>query len=1047
MKNDLINIGKAKAGVDLAALRERLENAKGPRYWKSLEELAETEEFKTFIDDEFPTRSPEWLKAPDRRSVMKLMGASFALAGLSACTKQPKELIVPYVHEPEEFVPGKPLFFASAVPMHGSGMGVLVESHMGRPTKIEGNPDHPASLGSTNTFAQAAVLGMWDPDRSQSVTHYGEISTWPSALAALLTARASAAAKNGAGLRILTERVVSPTVEDQLKQLSAKLPGAKWHQYEPVSASNALAGAQLAFGRPVNTIYQFDKADVIVSLDSDFLQWGTASVRYARDFASRRRILTNAQKEAQPKENLQEGYQPGPDAPYRNQASTHTLLDHSPEQHPKQVQAAGISPAQATQPRLYAIEPSPSLTGAMADHRFILRATEIEGFAFALAAVVGTPGVAAGSSAHKAIPAIARDLQAHRGRCLVVPGEFQSPAVHALAHAMNQALGNAGTTVVYTDPLETNPVDHVASLRQLIADMNSGQVDTLLIFGGNPVYDAPADSGFADALKKVPLRFRLGLYNDETSMLCHWHIPEAHSLETWGDIRAWDGTVTIMQPLIEPLYGGKAAIEVISALVEPSGQTAHALVKQYWRANSGVANFEPWWQTCLHNGTVPNTARPAISVSAKPPAGAPAQPAQDIEIVFRPDASVYDGRFANNGWLQELPDPTTRLTWDNPVLVSPRTAQKWGVNNEDLVELKYRGRTAKAVILVQPGHADDSVTVSLGYGRTNAGSVGNDVGMDFYKLRTADKPWHDGGLTVTKSGGTYSLAFAQRQATMDEREPVRIATLAEFASNPRFANEGDTEAIPDYLTLYPKYMYQGYKWGMSIDLNTCIGCGTCTIACQAENNIAVVGKEETGKGRWMHWIRVDRYFHGHTMDDPEVYFQPVPCMQCENAPCEQVCPVGATVHSGEGLNQMVYNRCVGTRYCSNNCPYKVRRFNFLLYSDWYSESMYGLRNPDVTVRSRGVMEKCTYCIQRINAAKILAEKEDRRVRDGEIIPACVQACPTQAIVFGDINDPNSEVAKLKAQVRDYSLLEDLNTRPRTTYMARLTNPNPEIEKA
>ena len=888
MKKDLINIGPAK--VDLAALRERLEKAKGPQYWKSLEELAETEEFKSFIDDEFPTRSPEWLKAPDRRTVMKLMGASFALAGLSACTKQPKELIVPYVHEPEEFVPGKPLFFATSVPMGGPGMGVLVESHLGRPTKIEGNPDHPASLGSTNVFAQAAVLGMWDPDRSQSVTHYGEISTWPSALAALLTARAAAAAKNGAGLRILSERVVSPTVEDQLKALVAKLPGAKWHQYEPVSLSNAHAGEQLAFGRPVNAVYQFDKADVIVSLDSDFLQWGTANVRYARDFAARRRVLTNAQKEAQPKENLQEGYQPGPDAPYRNQASEHSLLDHSPEQHPKQVQATGVPPAQATQPRLYVVEPSPSITGSMADHRFILRAGDVETFSWSLASALATPGVAAASNPHKAIPAIAKDLQAHRGRCLIVPGEFQSPAVHALAHAMNQALGNVGTTVVYTDPLETNPVDHVDSLRQLVADMKSGQVDTLFILGGNPVYDAPADIAFADALSKVPLRFRLGLYNDETSMLCHWHIPEAHFLETWGDIRAYDGTVTIMQPLIEPLYGGKAMLEVISALVEPSGKTAHALVKDYWRAQSGIANFEPWWQTCLHNGTVPNTARPALTVSAKAPATAPAQPSTGIEIVFRPDASVYDGRFANNGWLQELPNPTTRMTWDNPILVSPRSAQQWGVNNEDLVELKYRGRTAKAVIVVQPGHADNSVTVSLGYGRTVAGRVGSDVGMDFYKLRMADKPWHDGGLTITKTGGVYELAIAQRQATMDEREPVRVTTLAEFASNPRFANQGDTEPIPDYLTLYPKYMYQGYKWGMSIDLNTCIGCGTCTIACQAENNIAVVGKEETGKGRWMHWIRVDRYFHGHTMDDPEVFFSPSRACNARMRPASRSAP-------------------------------------------------------------------------------------------------------------------------------------------------------------
>jgi molybdopterin-containing oxidoreductase family iron-sulfur binding subunit len=1046
MKTELTQIGRAK--IDLAALRERLDKAKGPAYWKSLEELAETEEFKSFIDDEFPTRSPEWLKAPDRRTVMKLMGASFALAGLSACTKQPKELIVPYVHEPEEFVPGKPLFFATAFPMGGVGTGVLVESHLGRPTKVEGNPDHPGSLGSTNIFAQASVLELWDPDRAQSVTHYGELSTWPAALSALITAGAGAVTKNGAGLYILTQRVASPTLEDRMKALLGKLPGAKWHQYEPASSSNAQGGARLAFGRPVNPVYHFENADVVVSLDADFLRWGTASVRYARDFASRRRILIDAQKLEQPKENQQEGYQPGPDAPFRNQASTHTLLDHSPEQYPPQVRATGIPPDQATQPRLYVVEPAPSLAGSMADHRFILRASEVEGFARDLAAAVETSGATEGSNPHKAIAAIAKDLQGHRGRCLIVPGEFQTPAVHALAHAMNEALGNVGTTVVYTDPLEANPVNDVESLRQLTADMNAGKVETLVILGGNPIYDAPVDVDFAGAMNKVALRFHVGLYSNETSMLCHWQIPEAHYLESWGDIRGYDGTVTIMQPLIEPLYGGKAAVEILSALTEPSGKTAHTLVKDHWRAQSGVANFEPWWETCLHNGTVPNTAHPPISVTAKaPPPAAAAQSGQGIEIIFRPDATVYDGRYANLGWLQELPKPTTRMTWDNPVLVSPRMAQRYGLSNEDVVEFKYRGRSVKAPVMVQPGHADDAVTVSLGYGRTVAGRVANEVGVDFYKLRTADALWHDSGLAIQKTSDTYSLAVAQRQATMDERTPVRVATIEEFKKDPRFADEGDTEAIPDYLTLYPKYMYQGYKWGMSIDLNTCMGCGTCTIACQAENNIAVVGKEETGKGRWMHWIRVDRYFHGHTMDDPEIFFQPVPCMQCENAPCEQVCPVGATVHSGDGLNQMIYNRCVGTRYCSNNCPYKVRRFNFLLYSDWYTQSMYGLRNPDVTVRSRGVMEKCTYCIQRINAAKILAEREDRRVREGEIIPACVQACPTQAIVFGDINDPNSQVAKLKAQARDYSLLEDLNTRPRTTYLARLKNPNPEIEQA
>ncbi len=1037
-----IGIKPAQTKIDLAALRARLEQAKGPEYWKSLEELAETDEFKTFIDDEFPQRSEEWLKQPDRRTLMKMMGASFALAGLAACTKQPKELIVPYVYQPEEFIPGKALFFATASPM--GGVGVLVESHLGRPTKVEGNPDHPGSLGSTNIFAQAEVLSFWDPDRSQTVIRNGDLRTWVECQEALMAARNAAAAKGSAGLRFLSGHITSPTVADQAQTILKNFPGAKWHQYEPVQSS-AFDGAQLAFGKPVNTTYRFDSADVIVSLDSDFLTWGTGHVRYARDFASRRRIRTNVPKRAQPKENLQEGYQPGPDAPFRNQASTHSELDRSPEQHPPQVQPQGVPPDQVSQPRLYAVESSPSHVGSMADHRFVLRAGDIEDFAWQLAAAVGVAGAASSGNAHKAIPAIAKDLQAHKGRCVVVPGEFQTPAVHALAHAMNQALGAVGTTVVYTDPIELNPVNNVGSLGQLIADMNAGQVDTLVILGGNPVYNAPADSGFQSALNKVKLRFHVGLYEDETASQCHWHIPQAHFLESWGDMRAYDGTVTIMQPLIEPLYDGKAISEVLSVIIGPVQQTSHELVKGYWRLQSTASNFEAWWETCLHNGTVPDTALKPITVAAKAPPAAPKQAHQGLEIIFRPDPTIYDGRYANNGWLQELPKPTTRVTWDNPVLVSPRTAQRLSVSSMDVIEMKYRGRSTKATIWVQPGHADDSITVSLGYGRVGAGRVGNEVGVDFYRIRTADAPWHASGLQVSRTGEQNELALAQRTTTMEERDPVRVATLAEFAKDPQFANEGDNSAIPDYMTLLPKYMYQGYKWGMSIDVNTCIGCGTCTIACQAENNIPVVGREQTGKGRWMHWIRVDRYFHGRTMDDPEIFFQPVPCMQCENAPCEQVCPVGATVHSGEGLNQMIYNRCVGTRYCSNNCPYKVRRFNFLLYADWYTQSLYGMRNPDVTVRSRGVMEKCTYCIQRINAAKILAEREDRRVREGEIIPACVQACPTQAIVFGDINDPKSQVAQLKAQVHDYSLLEDLNTRPRTTYLARLRNPNPEIE--
>ena len=1039
----MIQITAAKKPLDLEKLRAKLERSSGPEYWRSLEELAETEEFRKFVDDEFPGRSEEWLKPANRRTVLKLMGASFALAGASACTKMPRELIVPYVRQPEEFIPGKPLFFATAMPLGGTALGVIIESHLGRPTKVEGNPDHPSSLGSSNLQAQASVLEFWDPDRSHAVTHYGDISSWALFKAELMAAKAKAHMKQGAGLRILTETVISPTAADLLKKIQSDNPGVKWHQYEAVSRAGANAGALAAFGRAVNAVYHFDKADVVVALDSDFLTRGHESVRYARDFTSRRHIATDVNKKYQPKENRQEGYQDGPAAPFRNQATSHAQLDTSLHPPPPQVQAAGQPVDQVDQPRLYVAEPTPTSTGVMADHRFVVKAGDIEDFAWQLHGELGQ----AGTASNPAIAAIARDLQAHKGRVLIVPGEYQTAAVYALAHAMNHSLGAVGTTVEYNEPPEANPVDHIASLRELVNDMNAGQVDTLLILGGNPVYNAPSDLGFTKALNNVKLRVHLGLYDDETALYCHWHIPEAHYLESWGDCRSADGTTSIIQPLIQPLYGGHTIAELLSLLAGDSEQTSHDLVKNYWRANSGAANFDAWWQVCLHNGLLPPAASPAAAtVTANAPASRAAKPTAEtgtLEIVFRPDPSIGEGRFANLGWLQELPKPLTKVTWANPVMISPKTSQRLGISSMDVVELNYNGRKVKAPAWVQPGTADDTVIAFLGYGRTAGGKIATGLGVDMYQLRDSNALWHGAGARLTKVGGTWNLAATQHALSMEDRSPVRVATLEEFKKDPEFAHEEPD--IPRWETMYPDFVYQGYKWGLSVDLNTCIGCNACVVACYAENNIPVVGMEETGKGRWMGWIRIDRYFHGG-IDDPEIFFQPMLCQHCENAPCEYVCPVGATNHSAEGLNQMIYNRCVGTRYCSNNCPYKVRRFNFLLYSDWYTESLYGLRNPGVTVRSRGVMEKCTYCVQRIQAAKILAEKEDRRVRDGEITPACAQACPGQAIVFGDINDPKSRVAQLKAQVRDYSVLENLNTRPRTTYLARLRNPNPELEK-
>jgi|HubBroStandDraft_6_1064221.scaffolds.fasta_scaffold01045_3 MoCo/4Fe-4S cofactor protein with predicted Tat translocation signal len=1010
---------KVPQAMDLAALRAKLTQEDGKRFWQSLEELSEAKEYREFLENEFPhdpAKDPEGL---NRRDVLKLAAASAALAGLSACTKLPTQKIVPYVKAPEEIVAGKPLFYATSMPLAGVAAGLLVESHMGRPTKIEGNPEHPGSLGGTDVFAQAATLGMYDPDRSQTVMFQGRISTWAAFLTAMGNEKAAMSA-DGSGLRILSDTVTSPTLAAQINAILKKLPAAKWHQYEPCGRDNSREGAKLAFGKPVNTVYRMDQSDVIVSLDADFVSSGPGHVRYAREFASRRVI---------------EG-------------------------------------KNANLNRLYVVESMPSSTGAVADHRKALRAGDIETFARELAAASGVAGAnssASGAASGSKVPAewtraVAKDLGAHRGASLVIAGEEQPPAVHALAHAMNAALGNVGKTVYYTEPLEANPVNEMESLRDLVNDINSGKVDLLVMLGGNnPVYDAPVDFDFGPALLKVKTRVHSGLYYDETAELCHWHIPAAHFLESWGDARAFDGTISVIQPLIQPLYDGHTANEIVEVLAGDAGKSGHDIVRDYWKSVRPEKDkaFDAYWERSLHDGIMAGTALPAISVAPRSDIAQQIQntPSDQLQIAFRPDPTIFDGRFANNGWLQELPKPNTKLTWDNAAMLSPATAQHLGLADGDYVKLQLAGHETKAGVVIVPGHADNCVTLHLGYGRRRAGSVGTGPGFNANFIRTSAAPWFAAGLKIEKTGEKYYFAVTQHQYVIDRdgqqvsqegveaverarRDLIRIATLEEWQKDPNFAKDEHEESTKG-LTLYPGFKSEGYAWGLAIDLNKCVGCNACVVACQAENNIPVVGKEQVMKGRAMHWIRVDTYFRG-PIDNPETYYEPVLCMHCENAPCEVVCPVGATVHSPEGLNEMVYNRCVGTRYCSNNCPYKVRRFNFLLFSDYTTPSLYGMRNPNVTVRSRGVMEKCTYCVQRINAAKITSEEQDREVRDGEIVTACQGACPAEAIIFGNINDPNSRVAKWKAQSRNYGLLDDLNTRPRTTYLARVLNPNPEI---
>jgi molybdopterin-containing oxidoreductase family iron-sulfur binding subunit len=919
------------------------------------------------------------------------------MAGLAACAP-PREQVVPYVNRPEDVVVGKPLFFATAMPLGGYGTGLLVESHEGRPTKVEGNPDHPASLGATDPYAQAAPLSLYDPERSQAVTFQGRIRPWEDFARALAAQLGELRADGGAGLRILTEMVSSPTLADQLARLLAAYPGARWHAWEPLHRDNARAGAVLAFGEVVETRYHFERADVVVALDSDFLACGPGSLRYVRDFTGRRRLYQDA----------------------------------------------------AAMNRLYAAESTLTTTGAAADHRLPLRSEQVEALARALAAQVGVGGPSGGASLPEGIPTewlnqAAGDLLGHRGTGLVVAGDGQPAAVHALAHAMNAALGNSGTTVTYTDPVlvTTSAPNPAAHLRALVDDLAAGGVTTLLILGGNPAYDAPADLPFAENVARAAFSAHLSLYADETSALCQWHVPEAHFLEAWGDVRAFDGTVTIIQPLIAPLYGGRAAQEVLALLSGQGAASAYDVVRAYWQGQRPGGDFEAWWRAALNAGVVPGTALPERTVTVTLDAGTLpplAPPGAGLEAVFRPDPGVYDGRFANNAWLQELPRPLTTLTWDNAALVGPATAERLGVKNEDVVVLTLAGRSVEAPVWVLPGHAADSVTLPLGFGRTRAGQAGEGAGFNSYVLRTAGAAWFAPGLEVRPTGRSYPLAATQLHHRMEGRDLVRTGTFAQFQADPNVLQPHRLETGPALETesLYPEVPYEGYRWGMAIDLTACVGCSACMVACQAENNIPVVGKDEVRRQREMHWLRVDSYFEGDA-DNPATTFQPVPCMHCETAPCEVVCPTNATVHSEDGLNDMVYNRCVGTRFCSHNCPYKVRRFNFLQYADYDTAAFDLLHNPDVTVRTRGVMEKCTYCVQRIRAATSQAALEGRRVRDGEMVTACQAVCPAEAIIFGDLNDPASRVAQMKASPLNYALLGELNTQPRTTYLAVIRN--------
>lgn len=991
--------------LELDAVRGKLN---GPRFWKSLEELSGSESFRAFLETQFPRQAAECeVSGLSRRRLLELSAASMALAGLAACTRQPLERVVPYVKQPEEIIPGKPLFFATAIPLGGYARGLLAESHMGRPTKLEGNPEHPASLGATDAVTQAAVLGLYDPDRSQVITKLGIIQTWAQLSDELAGVAKAQKPLGGSGLRILTETITSPTVANQMRQLLADFPKAKWHQWEPAGRDAVRAGSRAAFGRVVETRYDFTKADVVLSLDADFFFEGPGAVRYAKDWTSRRKAREEEKE---------------------------------------------IS-------RLYVVETASTLAGAAADHRLAVKPAELAAVALAIAADIGVTGITKPElppRAQKFVASTTADLKKSAGKSLVVAGEYADPAVHVLAHAINGVLRNVGTTVTYSEAVEPNPVDQLASLTELVKDMRDGKVDTLLIADANPVFTAPSDLDFVKVLQKVPFRVHLGLYADETAEYCQWHVPGTHFLEGWGDARAFDGTTSIVQPLIEPLYAeSKTLSQVLATLLEKPVETSHDLVKAFWQKQRGGTDFESFWRRSLHDGVVANTALPSIA-PALDSGGilkaiaelAGKKSASGLTLVFRPDPTIQDGRFANNGWLQELPKPLTKLTWDNAVLVSYGRGKGLGLSEDELrsggalVTVKANGKTVVAPAWVLPSLPDDVVVIHLGYGRRRAGRVGNGAGFDAYALRTSTGFW-DAPATLEWTGRRTELFSTQHDHNMEGRAIVRVGTAAQFAKDPEFAAKMG-EAPKKTETLYPAYEYKEHAWGMSVDLGSCIGCNACVLACQAENNIPIVGKEEVGRGRAMHWIRIDRYFEGEESAITATHHQPVMCQHCEQAPCEVVCPVGATVHSAEGLNDMVYNRCVGTKYCSNNCPYKVRRFNFFRYADTETPVLKLMRNPDVTVRARGVMEKCSYCVQRINAARLDAEKENRGIRDGEIKTACQQVCPADAIVFGNINDPFSKVARLKKEPHNYGLLAEIQTQPRTSYLAKVKNPNPDL---
>ena len=1024
-------------------------------YWRSLREL---EESTPISSNEFPAAPDQVNVDPmSRRNFFSLMGASMALAGVAGCRYE-KEDIVPLARRPEDQVPGQSQQYATAFELGGVGHALLATSFEGRPIKLDGNPEHPFASGpivtgterhaGCSTFAQASILSLYDPDRSQSPTQKGKGGSMDGFRAAL------AAIREGlAGGRVLSEATSSPTVQALKRKLLGKYPGLVWHEYEPLSWDNERAGTQMAFGTAARPMAHLDKCTTIVTIDCDIFVEHPAAMAYSRDFARSRRV-------------------------------NGTL---------------GIGKMN----RLWAIESTHSHTGAMADHRLAVRSEH--GLAIASAIDAGVSGGAKSSAGvlgearvQKYIDVLVAELNENKKNGLgsvVIAGRRQSPEVHALVARINASLGAIGNTIDYHVEPEPDRPRHVDAIKSLATDMAGGRVKTLIILGGNPVYDAPADLDFAAALGKVETSVHLCEYVNETSQKASWHVPRAHFLETWGDTRTWDGTITIAQPLIAPMYGGLSSIELLSMLLGEE-KTGEELVK----AAHEELQLGGDWRKQVYDGFVDKTALPkaqptlANNINIPQPTGTAAAGSVlkngELEVTFHYSSYSYDGRYANNAWLQETPDFMTKVTWDNYALVGPETAEAFKLANDTMIKVKVDGREITVPCYTMPGQARSSIALVLGGGRTAAGRVGGEgkktVGVNTYKVRTTAGFDYASRGTVTPTGDKYPLASVQehwdirtglKPAVTHDGIRERLPELVKETTNTSLANDrtwaaeeggeqywDDTNAPADgnrrHLSLFREKEYQGHRWGMAIDLTTCTGCNSCMVACQSENNVPVVGRKEIFNNREMHWIRIDRYFGG-SKTDPVVVHQPVACQQCENAPCEQVCPVGATSHSDEGLNDMAYNRCIGTRYCANNCPYKVRKFNFLDWNKEWREARNKVRrllfNPEVTVRMRGVMEKCTFCVQRIQNAKIHAKAQIRSgqrpgnvnepMPDGEVETACQQACPTEAIVFGDLADKNSRVSRLHDDRRSYALLPELYTKPRNRFLAKVRNPNKDLVAA